>query len=50
MKAKIRTILVAAFKPKLGLGSQLAAIGRSLNGAHIEIRRDPTPVKPAKCE
>jgi hypothetical protein len=46
MKAKIRTILVAAVKPKLGLGIQLAEIGRSVGGANIEIRRDLTPVKP----
>jgi antitoxin FitA len=44
----MRTILEAAVKPKLGLGTQLAAIGRSLGGLNIEIRRDPTPVKPAK--
>ena len=47
-EAEIRTILEAAVKPKLGLGTQLAAIGRSLGGATIEIRRDTTPVKPAK--
>jgi plasmid stability protein len=47
-EAEIRTILEAAVKPKLGLGTQLAAIGRSIGGANIEIRRDPTPVKPAR--
>jgi antitoxin FitA len=50
MKVKKRTSLEAAVKPKLGLGTQLAAIGRRLKGVHIEIRRDPTPVKPAKFE
>jgi hypothetical protein len=52
MKAKIRTnlkaTLKATVKPKPGLGTQLAAIGRSLAGANIELRRDPTPVKPTK--
>jgi antitoxin FitA len=47
MKARIRTTLKASLKPKLGLGTQLLAIGRSLGGANIEIRRDPTPIKPA---
>jgi hypothetical protein len=50
MKAKKRTTLKAAVKPKLGLGTQLAAIGRSLGGANIDIRRAPTPVKPAKLD
>jgi hypothetical protein len=50
MTVKKRITLKAAVKPKPGLGTQLAAIGRSLNGVHIEIRRDPTPVKPAKFE
>jgi hypothetical protein len=30
---------------ELGLGTQLAAIGRSLNGATFDVLRDPTPVK-----
>lgn len=47
-EAEIRYILEATVKPKLGLGTQLAAIGRSLGGANIDIRRDSTPVKPAK--
>jgi hypothetical protein len=48
MKLKKRTTLEAAVKPKLGLGTQLAAIGRSLGGVSIDISRDPTPVKSAK--
>jgi antitoxin FitA len=47
-EAEIRYILEATVKPKLGLGTQLAAIGHSLGGANIDIRRDATPVKPAK--
>jgi plasmid stability protein len=47
-EAEIRYILETAVKPKLGLGTQLAAISRSLGGASIDISRDPTPVKPAK--
>jgi antitoxin FitA len=46
-EAEIRHILEASVKPKLGLGTQLAAIGRSMGGVHIDIQRDPTPVKPA---
>jgi hypothetical protein len=48
MKKKTRNTPVAAVKPKLGLGTQLAAIGRSLGGTSIDIRRDLTPVKPAR--
>ncbi len=47
-EAEIRTILEAAVKPKLGLGTQLAAIGRSVGGVNIDLRRDTTPVKPVK--
>jgi antitoxin FitA len=46
-EAEIRQILEASVKPRLGLGTQLAAIGRSVGGVHIDIRRDPTPVKSA---
>jgi hypothetical protein len=31
--------------PELGLGTQLAAIGSSLNGATFAVLRDSTPVK-----
>jgi hypothetical protein len=48
MKAKIPNVLEAEVKPKPGLGTQLAVIGRSLSGATIEIHRDPTVVKPVK--
>jgi hypothetical protein len=48
MNAKISIVPGAAVKPKFDFGTQLAAFGRSLGGVSIEIRRDPTPVKPAK--
>ena len=46
-EAEIRLILEAAVRPKLGMGTALAAIGRSLGGADIKITRDATPVKAA---
>jgi antitoxin FitA len=47
-EAEIRYILEAAIQPQLGLGTQMAAIGRSLNGATFKTHRDTTPVKAAK--
>lgn len=46
-EAEIRNILEAAVRPKLGMGSALAAIGRNLGGSDIQIARDKTPVKAA---
>ncbi|MGB4118355.1 MAG: plasmid stability protein [Polaromonas sp.] len=46
-EAEIRYILEAAVRPKQGMGTALAAIGRSLGGADIKIARDATPVKAA---
>ena len=46
-EAEIRDILENAVRPKLGMGTALAAIGRSLGGADIKIARDTTPVKAA---
>ena len=46
-EAEIRSILDAAVAPKVGLGSALAAIGRSLGGVELDLRRDPRPVEPA---
>ncbi len=40
--------------PKVGLGSALAEIGRSLRGVDIDVvldlKRDPRPVKSARFE
>ena len=46
-EAEIRYILEAAVRPKLGMGTALVAISRSLGGADIKIARDATPVKAA---
>jgi antitoxin FitA len=46
-EAEIRDILENAVRPKVGMGTALAAIGRSLGGADIKIARDATPVKAA---
>jgi antitoxin FitA len=46
-EAEIRDILENAVRPKVGMGTALSAIGRSLGGADIKIVRDTTPVKAA---
>ena len=52
--AEDRLILEAAVAPKVGLGSALAEIGRSLRGVDIDVvldlKRDPRPVKFARSE
>jgi plasmid stability protein len=49
-EAEIRVILEETVAPKteIGLGSQLAALGRRFGGIQLEIKRDPRPAKPAK--
>ena len=49
-EAEIRAILEAAVRPRLGMGTALSAIGRSLGGVELEIRRDTSPVAPAEFE
>lgn len=49
-EAEIRDILEAAVRPQAGLGTALAAIGRSVGGVELNIRRDRTPVAPASFE
>jgi len=46
-EAEIRLILQEAVAPKEGLGSALAAIGRSLGGVELNPQRDQRPVDPA---
>jgi plasmid stability protein len=46
-EAEIRHILEAAVRPGAGLGSTLAAIGRSVGGAELPLQRDRRPVEPA---
>ncbi|MEY4882860.1 MAG: hypothetical protein RIS34_714 [Pseudomonadota bacterium] len=49
-EAEIRNILEAAVRPRFGMGTALAAIGRSVGGVELDIRRDNTPVAPAGFE
>jgi len=49
-EAEIRNILESAVRPKMGMGSALAAIGRTLGGVDVEFRRDSSPVEPARFE
>lgn len=49
-EAEIRNILESAVRPKIGLGSALAAIGRSLGGVELDIRRDSTPTVAASFD
>lgn len=49
-EAEVRHILESAVRPKVGLGSTLAAIGRGLGGFELELQRDPSPVRPAQFE
>lgn len=46
-EAEIRYILELAVRPELAIGTALAAVGRSLGGVDIHIKRDVTAVKPA---
>ncbi len=54
IEAEVRFILEAAVAPKVGLGSGLAEIGRSLRGVDIDVvldlKRDLRPVKSARFE
>ena len=49
-EAEIRAILANAVRPKVGLGSALAAIGHSLGGIELDFKRDKRTVVPAKFE
>ncbi len=49
-EAEIRNILQSAVQPKLGIGSALAAIGHSLGGVELDLRRDPTSAAAARFE
>ena len=54
IEAEVPFILEAAVAPKVGLGSALAEIGRSLRGVDIDValdlKRDPRPGKSAHFE
>ena len=47
IEAEIRFILESAVAPKVGLGSALAAIGRSLGGVELDVHQDKRAVEPA---
>ena len=47
-EAEIRNILESAVLPKLGIGTELAAIGHSVGGVDLDIERDATPVDMAR--
>ena len=49
-EAEIRNILENAVRPQVGIGSALAAIGRSLGGVELDLRRDNIPVAPASFD
>ncbi|WP_371357816.1 plasmid stability protein, partial [Salmonella sp. M127] len=46
-EAEIRHILELAVRAQHGLGSTLAAIGRSVGGVELKLARDRTPAAPA---
>jgi plasmid stability protein len=49
-EAEVRHILEAAVAPRLGLGSALAAVGRSVGAVELKILRDAAPIEPAVFE
>ena len=46
-EAEIRYILEGAVRPRLGIGSALASIGRALGGVELKLERDKGAVVPA---
>jgi antitoxin FitA len=49
-EAEIRAILEAAVQPKILLGSALRAVGQSIGGITLSVKRDRTAVARAKFE
>ena len=49
-EAEIRYILVNAVRPKIGLGSMLAAFASEIGGVDLDIQRDKTAVRPVSFE
>lgn len=49
-EAEIRDILEKSVRPRSGLGSALAAIGRQAGGVEIDVRRDRKPAEPARFD
>lgn len=49
-EAEIRYILENAVRPKMGLGSMLAAFASEVGGVDLDITRDKTPTRPVSFE
>jgi len=51
-EAEIRAILEDAVNPaeRIGVGSELAGLGRRFRGLELKIERDKTPAEPLKFE
>jgi antitoxin FitA len=49
-EAEIRYILENAVRPKIGLGSMLAAFASEVGGVDFDITRDKTPARPVSFE
>ncbi len=50
MEAEIRYILENSVLRQVCIGSALAAIGRSVKGVELDLRRDANPVLPANLD
>jgi len=52
LEAEVRRILEEAVssKKEMGIGSQLAALGRRFGGIELNITRDKTPAEPARFD
>ena len=49
-EAEVRHILENAVRPKVGLGSAMAAIGRRLGGVELDLQRDTSPARPVQFD
>jgi antitoxin FitA len=49
-EAEIRYILENAVRPKMGLGSMLAAFASEIGGVDLDIQRDKVPTRPVSFE
>lgn len=49
-EAEIRAILEDAVRPKIGLGTELAALGQRFGGIDLDIQRDPAPIDAAEFD
>lgn len=49
-EAEIRAILEAAIASEVRIGSALLALGRSIGGVRLSLKRDRSPVETARFE